>query len=314
MGKFSLSTLAAGLSVMCANALAAPIALPAGPAFFEFRIQEQFSKSNDINNAANPGRGGIVEGIWGVMEITRLSVGTVQSPSGSQISGPGATIFTSGQNGGNQILAIYYGILNNPGTAPDTTQGGVLDFYWWDNNNQNISSPFSAADLARRGQGGSRSGNAEGAYQGVSCAANNNAGCYFLARFDFTSGADVNSQVNTMISPAGTQNFSSYLSVDSGVMGYWSAALDSDFFTLNPNNQRCGDPGVSCVSANDMRTAGDFTRLGAENWDIANTDIIGLGKTGTSTAFVVPEPTSLILLGLGVALIGVSRTERRARR
>lgn len=204
--------------------------------------------------------------------------------------------------------------INNPGTAPDTTQGGVLDFYWWDNNNQNISSPFSAADLARRGQGGSRSGNAEGAYQGVSCAANNNAGCYFLARFDFTSGADVNSQVNTMISPAGTQNFSSYLSVDSGVMGYWSAALDSDFFTLNPNNQRCGDPGVSCVSANDMRTAGDFTRLGAENWDIANTDIIGLGKTGTSTAFVVPEPTSLILLGLGVALIGVSRTERRARR
>lgn len=314
MGKISLSTLFAGLSVVCANALATPIALPAGPVFLEFRTQEQYSKSNDLNNAANPGRGGIAEGIWGVMEITRLSVGSVQSPSGSQINGSGTTIFTDGQNGGNQILAIYYGILNNPGTAPDTSQGGVLDFYWWDNNNQNISSPFNAADLARRRQGGSHSGNAEGTYQGVTCAANNNLGCHFLARFDFTSGADVNSQVNTLIAPAGTQNFESYLSVDTGAMGYWSAALDSDFFTLNPGNQRCGDPGVSCVSANDMRTAGDFTRLGAENWDIANTDIIGLGKNGTAGAFVVPEPVSLILVGLGVALIGVCRTGRWARR
>lgn len=312
MNKLTLAALAA-VTLISASAFATPIALPGGPLYLESRTAEQYSKTNDINNAANPARPGTPEGNWGVIEITTISVGTILPPTGSQIAGPGAPIFSDGQNGGEQILGIFYGILNNPGGPPNTSRGGILDLYFWTNSHQSITAPLSSADLSRRGTGGSQNGNSASAapseYSGFTCLPNT-PGCTFLVRLNLASGADVNSQINTIISPTGS-TFESYLSVDTTTVGAWTGLLDSNFFTLNPSNQVCGAAGVSCTSPNDLRSDGNLFGSGANGWDVAGTDIVGLRKNATVRAFVVPEPEGLALLGIGLAVAGLVSIPRR---
>lgn len=140
---------------------AVPITLPAGPIFAEFGTREQYSASNDLNNLNNPARAG-VEGNWGTVLLKSISVGTVLAPTGSDIGGPVTPIFLDGQNAGQQILGIFYGVQNNPGGPPFTSTGGVLDLYFWEVNNQSVGTPFTASDLSKRGQGGSQSGGGGG--------------------------------------------------------------------------------------------------------------------------------------------------------
>lgn len=78
--------------------------------------------------------------------------------------------------------------------------------------------------------------------------------------------------------------------------------LDSNFFTLDPNNQLCGSS-IACTSPNDIRLGATLNRAGAGAWDVNDTDIIGLGKSGTLRAFVVPEPDSLILISIGFVML-----------
>jgi hypothetical protein len=188
------------------------------------------------------------------------------------MAGPGANIFSNGQLGGQQILGMLYAIENNPGGPPNTSKGGTLDLYFWESNNQSIGTGFTANDLLKRGQGGSRNGPSGSSrpseYAGFTCPLST-AGCTFLARFDLGAGADLNSQIKTIINPAGTSTYDSYLQVDHSVVGNWTDSMDSNFFTLNPANAVCGNPLVSCRQANDMRSRGEFTHAGAEGWDRA---------------------------------------------
>lgn len=309
MNRLVLAVFTVG-ALLSTNVLALPVALPGGPVFVQFNTAEQYSASNDIGNVANPAAAGF-EGNWGIVQITNLSIGTVVSPTGSRIAGPGATIFSDGQNGGEQILGMFYGVVNNPGGPPFTSIGGVLDLYYWSSNNQVINTPFSSADLVKRGQGGSQSGNTAGAYLGFTCSPGT-PGCTFLARFDFTPGADVSttSNTNTIVTPANSSTSEAYLSVDTATPGVWTGFLASNFFTLDPIDQVCGS-GIACTSPNDLRLEATFTRNGAEPWDIANTDIIGLGKGGSFGAFVVPEPDSLALLAIGLTAVGVAGSRRK---
>jgi hypothetical protein len=313
MKKLTLALFTAA-ALMSSGVIATPISLPGGPLFFEFLAAEQYSKTNDINNPSNPARAGITEGAWGIAEITSISVGTVLSPTGWQITGPGQTIFSNGQNpgqvGGQQVLGIYYGIQNNPSGPPDTSTGGVLDLYFWDDNNQTlaINTPFLAQDLSRRGKGGSQSANPGDQYSGFTCLPNT-VGCTFLARFNFSFGADVRGvNTNTIFTPTGSLSSDAYLSVDTATVGAWTGILDSDFFTLNPNQQPCGATGIACLSPNDLRLNTTFTPN--PGWDIANT-IVGLGKNGSFSAFKVPEPDSLVLLGIALAAAGAVGARRR---
>lgn len=303
---------------MATRASAFPIVLPGGPLHFQFRTAEQYSPGNDINNSANPaGVGSQPEGNWGIVQIMTISTGTLVSPTGFDIAGPGATVFSDGQNNGQQILGIFYAVLNNPGTSPSTSTGGVLDLYFWDKSSQMIDAPLDPNDLGQRGNGGSQSGNSAASrpsqYQGFTCLPNNMVGCTFLARFNFTPGADVRTgfNTNTIFTAANATVSETYMAVDTATPGAWSDALDSDFFTFDPIKQPCG-PAVACKRANDARLDAPF--ILAPDWDIVGSDIVGLAKEGSLRVFSTPEPATLALLVMGgLAAAGAIRSRRRRR-
>lgn len=310
-------TACAAAAFTSAGAAATPIVLPFGPLYFEFRTAEQYSPGNAINQSANPaGVGSKPEGNWGIVQITTISIGTLVSPIGLDIAGPGATVFSDGQNNGQQILGIFYAVLNNSGQSPSTSTGGVLDLYFWDNSSQTIKAPLNPMDLGKRGKDGSQSGNslasAPSEYQNFTCLPNT-VNCAFLARFDFMPGADVRTgfNTNTIFTAANSTVSETYMAVDTGTPGAWSDTLDSDFFTFNPVKQPCG-PGVACTSANDARLDAPF--IPAPDWDIGGSDIVGLAKTGSLRVFSTPEPATLALLAISLVVAGASRTGRRAAR
>jgi hypothetical protein len=288
------------IATFCAAANAIPLTLPAGPIFVDFRNAEQYSASNDINNAANPARPGVSEGNWGLVEVDRIRIGQTLTPSGWQIDPLGPTVFTNGL--GPQILGIFYGVQHSPG-SPVVSTGGSLDLYWWDSATQDVAAEMTPGKLSKRG------GPAGSQYSGFTCLPNT-PGCSFLVRLDFEPGADVGSQVNTIASTS-TNAFETYFSVDTSVQGAWTDVFDSNYFTLNPAQQVCGGAGVSCLSANDVRVDGTTSLVGAGGWDIAGTDIIGLRKDGAFRAFDVAESGSLPLAALGLALLALARRPRR---
>lgn len=301
-------------TLVSAGAVASPITLPGGPLYAEFLTKEQYSPTNGINIAGNPaGVGTGLEGNWGIVQVTALSVGTVVTPTGWEIKGPGPTFFSDGQNGGEQILGIFYGVVNNAGGPPFTSMGGVLDLYFWRSNNQNLSTPFLAADLSNRGKGGGQPmGGAPSQYLGFTCSPNNLLGCTFLARFDLAPGADTSSaaNTNTIFTMALGSPSEAYLSVDPTTLGAWTGQLDSDFFTLNPIQQPCG-PAIACKHPNDVRLDATLTQIGAHAWDVKDTDIMGLGKNGVFRGFVA-EPNTLALVALGLVVASAVGVRGRA--
>ncbi len=275
--------------------MASPVMLPGGPIYFDYETAEQYSKSNDINNVLNPAAAGVASGNWGIVQVESIVVGKALTPSGWQIDPLGPTIFSNGS--GAQILGIFYGIQNNSFPSASSS-GGTLDLYYWNSNSQDVDAELADANnLSKRSANGTQ-------YTGFTCQTND-ANCTFLARFQFSPGADLASSVNTIFSVPGSTTFETYMSVDPTAPGEWTNLLESNYFTLNPAQERCGDPGVlSCLSANDIRADGAIT-AGAAGWTIENTDIITLRKGGALRAFVVPESGSLPLVLLALASLGI---------
>lgn len=291
---------------MWVGATAAPISLPGGPLYFDYRTAEQYSPSNAINNSLNPAASGATEGNWGIVEVDSISVGKTLTPQGWQIDPLGPTLFSNGL--GAQILGIFYGVQNNPHNpgTPTTSTGGTLDLYYWNSNSQDVGAELGlASNLNKRsGPGGSQ-------YSGFTCQTNN-ANCSFLVRLSFSPGADLGSQVNTIFSPANSLNFEAYFSVDTTLHGYWTDQFNSDYFTRNPNKDLCG-AGISCLSANDIRADGQVLPSGGTAWNVAP-DIISLRKAGALRAFDVPEPGSLALAASALAALGCIRARAQRQR
>lgn len=291
-----------GILAFCNAASAVPVTLPAGPIFIDYRSAEQYSVSNDINNALNPAAPGVSEGNWGIVQVDRIRVGQALSPAGWQIDPLGPTIFTNAI-GGPQILGIFYGVQQSPG-SPVVSTGGSLDLYYWNSNTQDVAAETTLGNLSKR------SGLAGSQYSGFTCLPST-PGCTFLVRLDFSPGADIGSQVNTIYSPPSTNSFETYYTVDTSVQGDWTDEFDSNYFSLNPAQQTCGGAGVSCQSANDVRTDGTYGVTSVGGWSIAGTDIIDLRKDGASRAFDIPEKGSLPLAVLALALLALARWTRR---
>ncbi len=268
------------------------LAPPTGPIVIHLFDDEQFAANNDItgpNNSTpyNAINAAGTEGNWGIIQISQIVQGTVLAPPGSDIQGGGAQLFFNGQNGGEQLLGIFYGVHVDTVGSLSTASGGVLDLYLFSGSSQNPGTDLmNASNLAKR--------TAQNQYTGYTCAGGNTANCTFLAQLDFVYGANgAGDTTTTIVTPAnpgtGDGTAQSYLSVNTADPGLWTTALDDNFFTLDPND-------AALPNTPDVRLSNNFTHNGAGAWSVPGTDIVGLASSDPGRADPVPEPASLGLL------------------
>ncbi len=184
------------------GAFASPIVLPGGPLYGKFSGVEQVAPGNDTVGVGSPylatsGNTGAdcagcvqeptaannTEGTFGAFIVTTLSPGAVTIPN-QHISQNGSPFFVDGQNGGNQITGFFYGTtLTSFSTTGATGNGGIVDLYWWDKNNQTQANLDGSNPAALR--------TSQTQFTGYTCAnaPAGSSGCTLLAQLDLVPRA-----------------------------------------------------------------------------------------------------------------------------
>ena len=329
--KLAGTALAVTLVGGAATALAAPIALPTGPIFGKYLGVEQVAPGNNTVGVGSPfpatsGTTGAdcagcvnenlttdKEGTFGVFVIDTLQAGSVITPH-QDIAQSGFPFFVNGQNGGNQITGFFYGTnvksLNSTGANGN---GGIVDLYWWDVNNQSQAAADAANPATLR--------TSQTDFTGYTCAnpPPGASGCTFLARLDLVPGTTDN---GTTVDPTltarargdlagtsiGTSQF--YLETDLTAPGAWTSQLAGQWFQFNFD-------GLVLPDIADVFAQYDFLHCttGCSAWNNSTTGALGENLNDPIKFFTtaVPEPGSLALLGTALLGLGVPWCSRRRR-
>jgi hypothetical protein len=285
------------------SAIAAPIALPSKP-FIKFEDAEQVQPCTGVNGAVCANsisfsnlNGGTPQGNWGVILVDQIYAGKVTStvPDNFDIGqGPAAAVFNNGGVGGNQIFGVFYGINITPNSNNLLATGGVLDLWWADSGDIDMSGTQLTPQAANGGVNPTVTQFMGGGSTGVT----------FLGELVFVPGAnavagDCNTTVvsNTPISTLDGGAFS-YSNINLAAGGAWAASLNNAWF----QNPPCGNADVRLNTNYNLNT----------NWNGVGIDgVFGLNSHDPARAFGadVPEPATLTLFGLGLA--GLARARRK---